>query len=204
MSVSTNQTKRLSASFHAFHRSVMRRTMPQMMAFVKEEGLSMPQMGTLFFLRGGPGTVSAIAEHLDLSLAATSHLIERLVQRELVVRFENPADRRQKCVELSPAGLAFLDAADARAAAALEGVLETAIQEMPPPLIEAFEEALAGVVRALSEEGTEGDEAKLEPQSTCQQSQEEHVTKKNAKTRGDPTEHLTEHPTKQGRGGVDE
>ena len=144
-----NQTKRLSASFHAFHRSVMRRTMPQMMAFVKEEGLSMPQMGTLFFLRGGPGTVSAIAEHLDLSLAATSHLIERLVQRDLVTRFENPADRRQKCVELSPGGRAFLGAADERGAAALETVLETLVQGVPPPLLEAFEEALAEMVKAL-------------------------------------------------------
>ena len=147
----------------------MRRTMPQMMAFVKEEGLSMPQMGTLFFLRGGPGTVSRIAEHLDLSLAATSHLVERLVQRGLVARFENPADRRQKCVELSPAGRTFLDGADARAALALERVLETALQEMPPGQLDALEEALRGVERALSGEGDE----RLEPQTACGSSQKE-------------------------------
>ena len=157
MTISTDQTKRLSASFHAFHRSVMRRTMPQMMAFVKEEGLSMPQMGTLFFLRDGPGTVSNIAEHLDLSLAATSHLIERLVQRDLVARFENPADRRQKCVELSPGGRAFLGAADERGAAALETVLEAVVQKMPPPLLTALEEALAGVVKGLEENEEAGE-----------------------------------------------
>ena len=170
MSTSTDQTKRLSASFHAFHRSVMRRTMPQMMAFVKEEGLSMPQMGTLFFLRSGPGTVSGIAEHLDLSLAATSHLVERLVQRGLVARFENPADRRQKCVELSPAGRTLLDAADARAALALETVLEATVQEVSPGHLDALEEALRRVVEALSdEESGEG----LEPQTTCGPSQKE-------------------------------
>jgi DNA-binding MarR family transcriptional regulator len=73
-------------------------------------GLSMPQMVTLHILRDrGPQTISAIADKLDLSLAATSHLVERMVQQRLVIRSEDAVDRRQKRVSIDDGGRAVLD-----------------------------------------------------------------------------------------------
>lgn len=64
--------------------------------------LSMAQFATLILLRGtGAQSVSAVAEGIGLSRAATSHLVERLVQRELLHREEDSKDRRQKQVSLT-------------------------------------------------------------------------------------------------------
>jgi DNA-binding MarR family transcriptional regulator len=116
------------------------------MAMLQELELSMPQMGTLFFLKAaGTQSVSAIAKHLGLSLAATSHLVERLVGRDLVVRQEDPSDRRQKRVTLSASGLGLIAKADARATASLESMLEG----VPPALFAALEHALNDVVDVL-------------------------------------------------------
>lgn len=71
--------------------------------------LSHQQLGLLFQLRhAGTQDLSTIAQSLHLSLPATSQLVERLVQRELAERTENPGNRRQKHVTLAPAGQALL------------------------------------------------------------------------------------------------
>lgn len=58
----------------------MRHSVADMTALLRERGLSMPQLAALQKIRAeGAQTISAIADHLNLSLGATSHLIERLV-----------------------------------------------------------------------------------------------------------------------------
>ncbi len=59
--------------------------------------LSMPQLVTLLFVRrGGVASISSISQHLNLSLGATSHLVDRLVVAGFVERAEDQNDRRQK------------------------------------------------------------------------------------------------------------
>lgn len=58
----------------------------------------------------GPQTVSTLADRIGLSRAATSHLIERLVNRKLLHRTEDPDDRRQKRVTLAHSGEHLLNA----------------------------------------------------------------------------------------------
>ncbi|WP_052351822.1 MarR family winged helix-turn-helix transcriptional regulator [Deinococcus pimensis] len=66
--------------------------------------LSLRQLGLLFMLRDARRLhVGALAEAGRLSLPATSHMIDRLVRRGLLERRENPEDRRQKHVLLTPA-----------------------------------------------------------------------------------------------------
>jgi len=66
-----------------------------MLSIMAESGLTMPQIVTLHVLRrAGSYTVSAIAERLRLSKAATSHLIEQLVVKGFVTRIEDSVDRR--------------------------------------------------------------------------------------------------------------
>src|SRR5258708_3609928 len=52
----------------------------------------------------GPQSVTAIATFLNLSPAATSHLVDRLVGGGFVGRTEDQTDRRQKRVAITAAG----------------------------------------------------------------------------------------------------
>ncbi len=111
-----------------------------------EAGLSMPQMVTLFMLRKrGSSTISALADKLNLSLAATSHLVDRMVQQQLVERKEDVTDRRQKQVALAPGGATLLDR-----------LLEARLHEsgqllaaLPADLHDRLEHVLAQVVEQL-------------------------------------------------------
>lgn len=70
-----------------------------------EKGLTLPQFVGLKILHyAGPQSVSAIAGCVKLSAAATSHMVDRLVGMGMVERAEDPDDRRQKRVAITPAG----------------------------------------------------------------------------------------------------
>jgi DNA-binding MarR family transcriptional regulator len=84
---------------------ILQQSAGETLSIMAEASLSMPQIVTLHVLhRHGPASISAIASNLKLSLAATSHLVERLVQGGLVERSEDTTDRRQKRVAITEAG----------------------------------------------------------------------------------------------------
>ena len=73
--------------------------------FVKSTGLSMAQFGILMQLhyRQRCG-ISDISAHMDITSAAASQLVDKLVQGEFLGRTEDPADRRAKLLTLTPKG----------------------------------------------------------------------------------------------------
>lgn len=83
---------------------------PLVMAAIRAEmrshrgaGLSVPQFRVLVYLQRHAGaSLSAIAEHMGLTLPSMSKMIDGLVARDLVARQLNPADRRR--VTLAPTG----------------------------------------------------------------------------------------------------
>jgi DNA-binding MarR family transcriptional regulator len=82
----------------------MRRSMQDFIAYAREMGLSMSQIGTLFHVYHGKSSVSEISDFLGVSNAASSQLLERLVQGGLVLRTEDPNDRRCKQIVLTDRG----------------------------------------------------------------------------------------------------
>jgi DNA-binding MarR family transcriptional regulator len=68
-------------------------------------GLSMPQLGILMQLhyRGTCG-ISQLSERFDITNAATSQLVDKLVQSGLIQREEDPHDRRAKLLNLTDKG----------------------------------------------------------------------------------------------------
>lgn len=135
-----------------FMQTYLRFSIDDMTAALKEHELSMPQLAALQFLGAeGPQSVSAIAEHLNLSRTATSHSVERLVRKGLVGREEDPSDRRQKSVTLSQAGRQLISDIHHRAASTLDALLAA----LPSDKRDALERAMRDVVREL---GTEGEE----------------------------------------------
>lgn len=78
--------------------------------FMYESGLTFPQIIVMYALTWlGPLPISTLAEKLRLSLAATSQLVDRLVQEQYVAREENPDDRRVKLVRVRPHGKQFME-----------------------------------------------------------------------------------------------
>jgi DNA-binding MarR family transcriptional regulator len=72
---------------------------------MKQNGLSTPQITALMYIfHVGECQVSDIGAFADVSNAAASQLVERLVQQGLVDRREDPKDRRNKLVTLSKEG----------------------------------------------------------------------------------------------------
>jgi len=75
-----------------------------------ESAVTMPQ-AKLLYLLGAAGDLhmSALVHRLGVSLSTVSGLVDRIVDQGLAHRREDPADRRQVVVGLTPAGAAFID-----------------------------------------------------------------------------------------------
>ena len=83
----------------------MHRSMRGWGLFAKSTGLSMPQFSILMQLhhKGACG-VSDISERFDITNAAASQLVDKLVQGGLIKREEDPKDRRAKLLNLTDKG----------------------------------------------------------------------------------------------------
>lgn len=93
--------------------------------------LSARQIGVLFQLRSrGTQNVSALARSVNLTLSATSHLLERLVRHGLIVRREDPDNRRQKQIALTEQGQGLLNRLDGDAVQAYTLLLLNAPAEV--------------------------------------------------------------------------
>jgi len=62
------------------------------------------QLGVLMQLRGHSVTMRELAKELDVGESAATAVVERLVRQELVVRHDDPSDRRLVRLSLSDAG----------------------------------------------------------------------------------------------------
>jgi DNA-binding MarR family transcriptional regulator len=83
----------------------MRNSMRNMVHYARENGLSMPQMGALFQIRRkGCLGVSDIGGDLRITNPAASQMMDRLVHLNLILRSEDPQDRRGKKIELTEKG----------------------------------------------------------------------------------------------------
>ncbi len=83
----------------------MHRSMRGWSHFAKSTGLSMPQFSILMQLHHkGPCGMSEIGERFDISAAAASQLVDKLVQAGYLDRAKDPTDRRAKLLTLSDKG----------------------------------------------------------------------------------------------------
>src|SRR5689334_19046225 len=87
----------------------MQHSLQERAHFAKSTGLSMPQFSILIQLhfRGVCG-MSEVSERFEITPAAASQLVEKLVQSGLIQREEDPHDRRAKCLKLTDKGQALI------------------------------------------------------------------------------------------------
>ena len=118
-------------------RARMRREMPD---------LTMPQFRSLVYVEIHKGcALRALAEHLGITPATSSALVDRLVQRGWVTRATDAANRRRVRLALTARGAAMLAAA--RAAARRE--IAQAIAGAPVPVLLAARSGLEGLRELL-------------------------------------------------------
>jgi len=117
------------------------------LALMAEAGLTLPQVLFLNRLRqAGTSTASDLAERLNMSLPATSQMVERLFKLDLLTRAEDADDRRRKRLAVTQAAERLLDKiGHARAAEYDKGT-----QRLSPALRRELAATLAKAVRELS------------------------------------------------------
>ncbi len=107
----------------------MRHSMRNLIHSSREKGLSMSQVGALFFIhRTGSRGVTDLGDHLGVTSGAASQMLERLVQQDLILRAEDPHDRRLKQIRLTPKGRRTLH----ESIQARQGWLEELAENMTP------------------------------------------------------------------------
>ncbi len=90
---------------HDWMEIFMRHSMCNFIHYAKENGLSLSQCGALLHLHHmGQAGVTDLGEHLNVSSAGASQMLDRLVQQGLILRSEDPGDRRVKQIILSDKG----------------------------------------------------------------------------------------------------
>ena len=103
-------------------------------------GLSLPQFRALVRVEREPLTsITAIAEHLAVSLSTTSRLVSGLVDRAFLDRERAPADRRQARVRITAKGRAVLQAARKATGHELEAVFATLDSRQHHKIIDAMQ-----------------------------------------------------------------
>ena len=97
------------ATFHEWIELFMHRSMRGHMHYAREKGLSRSMLATLFLLNHQEKiSVTDLGEHLGISSAAASQMLERLVEVEIIQRVEDPNDRRMKKITLTKKGCGVL------------------------------------------------------------------------------------------------
>jgi DNA-binding MarR family transcriptional regulator len=105
-----SESTQFSQSLRGWMDTFVHRSMRDSARFVKASGFSMPQFFLLMHLRHHEHCgISDLSEHMEISNAAASQLVDKLVHAELLVRTEDPDDRRAKLVALSPKGEKLLE-----------------------------------------------------------------------------------------------
>jgi DNA-binding MarR family transcriptional regulator len=111
--------------------------------------LSLAQLRALIYLQRCPqGSLSQVADYLDVSLPTMSSMVQRLVERGWVERTEDPAERRRLRLSLTAAGAAQLH----QTLAATQAYLATALAPLRPSQRAQIQEGFMVLAEALSAE----------------------------------------------------
>lgn len=141
-----DNVERIATVLRQFWAELIKNTPGAMLQLMRRADLSLPQLVALLYVHRRPSaTISEISEHLNLSLGATSHLVDRLVVCGLVARVEALADRRQKQINLTPAGHAFVEEAQR----ARVDHLARALTKLPGPLLDQLLSDLTAAMEQL-------------------------------------------------------
>ena len=127
-------------------KTVMTSTNRDFFSALDKAGLSFTQVKSLSLLTDADAlSVSAIAEELVMSLAATSRALDALVESGHVTREEDERDRRSRLVSITPQGRRTFE----RLVAVRRAGIERLLAELEPAELESLAAALAPIAERL-------------------------------------------------------
>ena len=118
----------------------MHRSMRDFTRFMADTGLSFSHVSILMRLyhHGAEGGISAVGEHLGVTLAAASQAVDQLVQRGLIERSEAISDRRVKQLALTQQGRTLIEQGIAARSQWIESLAHALIPEQQEQVIAAL------------------------------------------------------------------
>jgi DNA-binding MarR family transcriptional regulator len=139
---------RFSPSIRAWMDVFMQRSMGNWWRFARSTGLSMPQFSlmTQLYHRGACG-MSGISERFEITPAAASQMVDKLVQSGYIVREEDPNDRRAKFLNLTDKGRQLIDAGNEERYRWVDELAEILNAEERTQIVEALDR----MTRAMQE-----------------------------------------------------
>jgi len=119
MSTDANSTNLKPASLACAKQVV--ETVPMIMRLIRSDvrsqgaRTSLPQLRVLGLLSRQPGaSVSDVGAHLDVTTPTASALVDRMVKKHLILRKEDPSERRRVVLTLTAEGKELLENSRAR------------------------------------------------------------------------------------------
>lgn len=82
----------------------MRQSIRYLAQYSHESGLSMQQIRALFHIHDFQHGVTDIGDHLGVTKAAASQMLDKMVEQGFITRSEDPQDRRGKQIHLTEKG----------------------------------------------------------------------------------------------------
>ena len=104
------RNKKINSPVERFTRILFSKVIERLAVVVSEENLSFSQVAALHIIdREGTVNINDISTRLNLSMSATSRMIDELVKKEFIERREDQENRRAKTLSLTSIGRTFMD-----------------------------------------------------------------------------------------------
>jgi DNA-binding MarR family transcriptional regulator len=121
----------------------MRRSVHDMLQYNKSVGLSPAQANILLWLHyHNSCDVTALAENMQVSAAAASQMVERMVQQGIVQRVESPSDRRTRQVHLTERGRQVVEETIAARQGWIKDLVKTLNEEQKTAVVKLLGELI--------------------------------------------------------------
>lgn len=105
----TQSLNDLGSTLHQLHEQVNNKVLSRLFNELQHSRIEkMSQANAIFHLHKHQRlTITEISRHANLSLPATSHMIDRFVKYGIAIRHENPTNRREKMISLTEKGISI-------------------------------------------------------------------------------------------------
>lgn len=122
----------INSPIERFTRILFSKVIQRLAVVVSEENLSFSQVAALHIIdREGVVNVNDISTSLNLSMSATSRMIDELVKKDLIERKEDQENRRAKTLSLTTSGKKFMDTLSIERVKIIEESAQTLADKVP-------------------------------------------------------------------------
>lgn len=131
----------LNSPIEKFTRMMFGRVIERLAVVMSEESLSFSQVAALHIIDQSKSiSIQDIASRLNLSLSATSRLVDDLVKTDFIDRIEDQENRRSKILTLTPHGEEFLN----KLSVERVKIIKSTAESLPQKISNKFIEAISG------------------------------------------------------------